>query len=135
MTSKTPRRAAEAHPGPPAALPSVPPAPAAAEGDRLPLTAAARGNPAAEVRAPAPASAAGPKQPGPTVGREEPAAGPGDQPEALSGEAFRKAFKAANSAKSARQRNQRARPWIGRDPLRKAVPGGRKPPPNTGEQQ
>jgi hypothetical protein len=127
MTSKTPRRAAEAHPGPPAALPPVPSAPAAAEGDRLPLTAAAEGTPAAGVAAPA--SAAGPKQPGPAVGREEPAAGPGDQPEALSGEAFRKAFKAANSAKSARQRNQRARPWIGRDPLRKAVPGGRKPPP------
>ena len=73
---------------------------------------------------------AGRKQPGPVVAGKT-AAGPGDQPEpeALSGKAFRAAFKAARSAKAKTQRQQRARPWTKRDPLRNAVPGGKKDPP------
>lgn len=65
-------------------------------------------------------------------GRERPA---GASPEALSGKAFRDAFKAAKSAKAKGQRQQRARPWQGRDPLRNAVPGGYRPPPKNGEQR
>ena len=78
----------------------------------------------------------------PAVGRKSPeggAAGPGEgaprrsrppgSTEALSGEAFRKAMRAAQSAKAKTQRQQRARPWSKRDPYAKAVPGGRKPPP------
>jgi hypothetical protein len=112
-------------------------------GDRRPLlpvleAAAASGTPAGEGCAPA-SSPAGPNVPGGRAaegGEARRGSGPpGSQPEALSGKAFRDALKAAQSAKAKRQRNQRARPWIGRDPLRKAVPGGRKPPPNTGEQQ
>jgi hypothetical protein len=58
---------------------------------------------------------------------------PGGSTEALSGEAFRKAVKAAQSAKAKTQRQQRARPWSKRDPYAKAVPGGRKPPPPSGD--
>ena len=54
---------------------------------------------------------------------------PEPEPEALSGKAFRDALKAANSAKAKTQRQQRARPWTKRDPLRNAVPGGKKDPP------
>jgi hypothetical protein len=78
------------------------------------------------------ASPAGPRQPGARAGgnpARAPGTSPAAEPEALSGEAFRDALKAAQSAKAKRQRNQRARPWIGRDPLRNAVRGGRVAPP------
>jgi hypothetical protein len=59
-------------------------------------------------------------------GRSRP---PGASTEGLSGKAFRDALKAAESARAKGQRQQRARPWSKRDPYRRAVPGGRKPPP------
>jgi hypothetical protein len=157
-TPKTPVRAPEASPGPLAAQPclSVPLAPAAAgQGDPAAasehleaLAAAGLDVPSAtgshttaasgpDVPVAAQASsalpAAGNKQPGPAVAGKT-AAGPGDQPEALSGEEGRKAWQAALSAKAKTQRQRRARPWVGRDPLRKAVPGARKLPPG-GEQR
>jgi hypothetical protein len=106
------------------------------QGDRLPSSAAAGGTPAGGAGAPAPVPPAGPKQPGARVGREEPSRAPGTspaaEPEALSGEEGRKRWQAALSAKAKGQRQQRARPWTKRDPYRKAVPGGRKPPPGGG---
>ena len=137
-TPKTPVRAAEASPGPLAAksCPSVPLAPVAAgQGDPAPGDAPLEALAGAGLDVPAAAQAssalpaAGYGQPGPAVGREEPAAGPGDQPEALSGEEGRKAWQAALSAKAKTPRQRRARPWQGSDPLRKAVPGARKLPP------
>jgi hypothetical protein len=93
-------------------------------------TAAPRGSSSLELRTPAgagtpTAAPAGPDVPQAAVsgeGRERPAG----STEALSGEAFRKAMKAAQSAKAKTQRQQRARPWQGRDPYRKAVPGGKR---------
>ena len=112
----SPAAAAE---GPPAA--SLPPAATAAGAGRRPSAQSNRGS-----------ARTAPKQPGPVVVGKA-AAGPGDQPEALSGKAFRDALKAAQSAKAKAQRNQRARPWTKRDPYRKAVPGGRVAPPKDGE--
>ena len=113
--------------------PATPPEPARRGALRpsAPPVADVQGNPA---RVDDSASTlAGPEQPGPVVAGKT-AAGPGDQPEpeALSGKAFRAAFKAARSAKAKTQRQQRARPRTKRDPYRKAVPGGRGPPPKDG---
>lgn len=118
---------------------TVPSAPVdGVQGDRLPLSAPAAGKPAGgDGSAPA-SSPAGPDVLGAaaTGGAGEAPQGcsrpPGSQPEALSGKAFRDAFKAANSAKAKGQRQQRARPWTKRDPYRKAVPGGRVEPPKGG---
>ena len=71
---------------------------------------------------------AGRKQPGPVVAGKT-AAGPGDQPEALSGAEARKAIARAQAALNKAKRNRRARPWQGRDRFRNAVPGARKMPP------
>jgi len=147
MNAKHPERAVSRPRGMAAPSPcTVPSAPVdGVQGDRLPLTAAAAGNPGVEVAAPA--STPGPDVPAaaeasapaaveasrrPARSREGPGGAAGVQPEALSGKAFRDAYKAANSAKAKGQRNQRARPWTKRDPYRKAVPGGRKPPPGGG---
>ena len=124
------RARGEAAPAPPRAKSSRALAPAAQEGDP-----AAGAHLVAGPDVPVPTGShttagAGRKQPGPVVAGKT-AAGPGDQPEpeALSGKAFRAAFKAARSAKAKTQRQQRARPWTKRDPYRKAVPGGRVLPP------
>src|SRR6202034_1198686 len=99
------------------------------QGDRLPLlpvleAAATGGTPAGEGCAPA-SSPAGPNVPEGGAAGEGRSRPLGVQPEALSGKDFRAAYKKALSGNAKAKRNQRARPWIGRDPLRKAVPGGR----------
>ena len=124
------RARGEVAPVPPRAKSSRALAPAAQEGDP-----AASAHLVAGLDVPVPTGShttagAGRKQPGPVVAGKT-AAGPGDQPEpeALSGKAFRAAFKAARSAKAKTQRQQGARPRTKRDPYRKAVPGGRVLPP------
>ena len=106
--------------------PSVPLAPVAAEGDP-----AASAHLVAGLDVPVPTGShttagAGLKQPGPVVGGK-PAAGPGASPEALSGAEGRKAWAKAISTKNAAQRRGRHRRSA--DPLRNAVPGARKMPP------
>lgn len=120
MTPKTSRATAAAPPAAPCE-PSDPLAPVAAEGDRSPssplLEAAAKGSPDVPE--------GGAATPGEGGSRSRL---PGDPP-ALSGAEGRAAWQAALSANAKGQRNRRARPWTKRDPYRKAVPGGRKPPP------
>jgi hypothetical protein len=131
MTPRTPRATAAAPPAAPCE-PSDPLAPVAAEGDpaaagrllEAPAVAGLDVSVAAEANS-APAAAEASRCPVvPGEGRGE---GAGVQP--LSGQDFRDALKAAQSARARTQRQQRARPWTKRDPYRKAVPGGRKPPP------
>jgi transcriptional regulator with XRE-family HTH domain len=76
---------------------------------------------------PSPSAATGPRTPGPSAG--EPAGGPGTKTLAERQKEQLAAIQAARSALAKGQRNNRARPWQGRDPYRNAVPGARKLPP------
>jgi hypothetical protein len=118
MTPKTPRRTSgAAAPAPPLVLPSEPVAPRAGQKGtpppETPLEARSGGGP--DVRRPA------------AEGSRSQAAGASQ--EALSGAEARKAIAAAQAALNKAKRNRRARPWVGRDRYRNAVPGVRKMPP------
>jgi hypothetical protein len=103
--------------------PDRPPA-AGAGGPHDPVTG--EGNPTVEEAAPV-SSTVGPGVPGaavPSEGRERPL---GSSTKGLSGTEWQKAARAAVSALHATQRRQGYK--RSRDPFRRAVPGGRKPPP------
>src|ERR1700728_3108245 len=91
-------------------------------GARLPwlpvLEAAATGGTPAGEGCPPASSPAGPNVPEGGAAGEGRSRPLGVQPEALSGKDFRAAYKKALSGNGKAKRNQRARPWIGRDPLR-----------------
>jgi len=133
--------------GPPSPAPSSPVA--GGEGGRFPPAQITAGsNPAAAVPSLPGTAVAGPDVPvaaeassaSAAAGNEAPGPGVDEKPAPGSGASTGKtlaerqkqqlaAIRAARSAHAKGKRNQRARPWQGRDPYRKAVPGGRKMPP------